>query len=138
MPPGCVTGRKKRSWRHCPGRGAAMTAAELLECEVIDPSGRVVGEGHDLQFQRRSTGVSGEYPLHHLMFSTGAAFRRLGYGYGMNRPWLLYMIFRWLASHRGWAVGWENVDRIESGRIYIDVPVSQLPSILDVTSGVRR
>lgn len=115
-----------------------MTAAELLECEVVDPSGRVVGEVHDLQFQRRSTGVAGEYHLRYLMFSTGAGFRRLGYGHGMNRPWLLYAIFRWLASHRGWAVGWEHVDRVEAGRVHIDVPVSQLPSMLDITTGMRQ
>jgi hypothetical protein len=114
-----------------------MTAAELLECEVVDPSGRVVGEVHDLTFERRSTGVAGEYHLRYLMFSTGAAFRRLGYGYGMKRPLLLYGLFRWMASHRGWAVGWEHVNRIEAGRVYIDVPVSQLPTVLDVTTGAR-
>jgi hypothetical protein len=115
-----------------------MTAAELLECEVVDPAGRAIGEVHDLRYERRSTGPVGEYHLRYLMVSPGAAFRRLGYGHGMTRPWLLYLIFRWLASHRGWAVGWEHVTQLGQGRIQIDVPVTQLPSILEITREGRR
>ncbi|MFL6239080.1 MAG: hypothetical protein ACJ735_06270 [Actinomycetes bacterium] len=114
-----------------------MTIAELLECEVIDPSGQVIGEVHDVRFERRNTGVSGEYHLTYLMFSPGAVFRRLGYGYGMKRPWLLYIVFRWLAGHRGRAVRWEHISRLEAGAIHIDVPASQLPSVLDLTRGAH-
>ncbi|MDQ1706284.1 MAG: hypothetical protein QOF18_2650 [Frankiaceae bacterium] len=113
-----------------------MTVAELLACEVVDANGDVVGEVHDLRFERRGAGAAAGYHLHYLMFSSGSVFRRLGYGYGeMKGPWALMHALRWLAAHRGWAVGWEHVTRIEGRRIHIDMPVSACRSILDLTGG---
>src|SRR3954462_6823510 len=97
--PGSPTGLATRSSRRCPAVGAAMTAAELLECVVIDAAGHEIGEVHDLRFESRGAAAPAGYHVTHLMFSPGTLFRRLGYGYGETHgPWLVSHIMKWLAA----------------------------------------
>ena len=115
-----------------------MTLNELLACDVVDASGEVVGQVHDVSFVRRDDGQLPVYEIRHLMFAPGTVGARLGYGFGeMHGPWPISAFLRRLARTSGRAVEWRQVTDIRDGRIYVDARAGDLPSQLEVVEGRR-
>src|SRR3954447_5338417 len=110
-----------------------MTVNELLPCDVVDPSGQVVGHVHDVTLVRRDEGATPVYEIRYLLFLPGSIGVRLGYGDGeMHGPWPIANVMRRIAGSRSRAVEWSHVTDISGGRVHIDVTADSLPSVLDV------
>jgi hypothetical protein len=115
-----------------------MTLNELLACDVVDASGEVVGQVHDVSFVRRDGEKMPVYEIRHLTFAPGTIGSRLGYGYGeMHGPWPISAFLRRLARTSSRALEWGQITDIRDGRIYIDARVRDLPSQLDLIEGRR-
>jgi hypothetical protein len=110
-----------------------MTVNELLACDVVDPTGQVVGHVHDVTFVLRDEGATPVYEIRYLMFLPGIVGVRLGYGYGeMHGPWPIATVMRRVVRTRSRATEGAHVTDISGGRVHIDVAADSLPSVLDV------
>jgi sporulation protein YlmC with PRC-barrel domain len=78
-----------------------MRASELFGLHVIDPSGRHIGDVHDVRLVRIPLGSAGEgLSIDGLVVGPGSIGVRLGYAHGNTRgPWVLKQLFRRRAYH---------------------------------------
>lgn len=107
-----------------------MRLSDLLDVELVDEHGRMVGKVHDVRLQRADAptdAVDGGYQLAGLIVGRRAMGVRFGFDRGgASGPWLLKLVFGW-AGHDGRYVAWDRVAAIEPGRIRISGAARDLP-----------
>jgi hypothetical protein len=101
---------------------------DLLEADVIDQSGRVLGQVHDARLVQDGpvVGTDAAFRLHGLLVGTAAFGTRLGYTGGdpsrrVRGPLPIKALVNWM--HRDAVyVPWGAVREVAPGRIVVDAP----------------
>lgn len=113
-------------------RRQVMNVNELLACTVVDSSGNVVGQVHDVTFVLTRPSPP-TYELRYLQFQSGSVGDRLGYTYpDLEGPWPIAPVLRWFVRRRSRAVPWSDVKEIRAGRIDLSVTADALPTSIEL------
>jgi len=103
--------------------------SELLNCRVVDGSGRYVGKVHDVRLVQDAPPVGDFGPafrVEGLIVGPALAGTRLGYGRtGMTGPFLVEAPLR-LLRRRVKFVPWDRVDEVGAGTVRLSGSVADL------------
>ena len=106
-----------------------MRLTDLLDSDVVDPSGTTLGQVQDVRLIQDGSPVGGfdaTFRVSGLVVGGIAFGARLGFGRTKVRgPWLLERLFERLQADQRF-VPWESVRAVTEGRIHIRTSASDL------------
>lgn len=106
-----------------------MRLTDLLDADVVDPAGRILGHVHDVRLVQEGPVVGSSeatFRVAGLVIGGTMVGARLGFSRtGMRGPWLLKRLFERLYAHERF-VPWPSVRAVTEGAIHVALAASDL------------